>query len=285
MKVSNFLLRFIVFIVGVPLLFAAVLAVPHPNYPLFLVIVLTAAALSGRESAGLFLYPDDDYRGHKIVTALLGLVIPAGTTVVVFGLLPEHAIFGSMVMSFALITAGQVFRKGPESIRRIIPSISGHTMTLLYPGIFLGYAVRLTTLPDAGALIVVFLAAVFFNDTMAYVTGRLFGRRSQGVVSISPKKSLAGFVGGLVFSPLCIIVANLVQPGLFPGHFSLQIIFGLLLGLAVILGDLIESGIKRSAGVKDSGTLIPGRGGLLDSIDSPVFVAPFFYYLYGTLFL
>lgn len=285
MKVSNFLLRFIVFIVGVPLLFLAVLAVPHPNYPLFLIIVLAAAGLSGQESAGLFLYPEDDYPGKRIIAAALGLVIPAGTTLVVFELLPEHGIFGLLLVSFALINAGQVFRKGSESIRRIIPSISGHTMTLLYPGIFLGYAVRLTTFPDAGALIVVFLAAVFFNDTMAYVTGRLFGGRSQGVVSISPNKSLAGFVGGLASSPLAILIAEVVRPGLFPRHFGLQIVFGLLVGLAVILGDLVESGIKRSAGVKDSGTLIPGRGGLLDSIDSPVFVAPFFYYLYMVFFL
>ncbi len=274
-----------VFLVAIPLLFAAVLGVPHPNYPLFLIIVLAAAALSGRESAGLFLYPDDDYPGNGIVTAILGLVIPAGTTLVVFGLVPEHAILGSIVICFALITAGQVFRKSADSIRRIVPSIGGHTMTLLYPGIFLGYAVRLTSLPDAGPLIVVFLAAVFFNDTMAYVTGRLFGKTTQGIVSISPNKSLAGFLGGLVFSPLSILVAELISPGLFPGHFGMRILFGLLIGLAVILGDLVESGIKRSAGVKDSGSLIPGRGGLLDSIDSPVFVAPFFYYLYLALFL
>ncbi len=274
-----------VFVVAIPLLFAAVLAVPEPNYPLFLAIVLVAAALSGRESAGLFLYPDDDYPGSPIVTALLGLIIPVGTALVIFDLIAEHAILASIVISFALITAGQVFRKGPDSIRRIVPSIGGHTLTLLYPGVFLGYAVRLTSLPDAGALIVVFLAAVFFNDTMAYVTGRLFGRNTQGIVSISPNKSLAGFLGGLVFSPLSIVVAELILPGLFPGHFAIRIVFGFLIGLTVILGDLVESGIKRSAGVKDSGSLIPGRGGILDSIDSPVFVAPFFYYLYLALFL
>lgn len=285
MNPSNFILRVLLFVVAIPALFLAVLSVPEPNYPLFLLIVLGVGALSGPETARLFLYPDNRYRGSEFVIPILGMLVPLTVTFVLFEVFPVGALSTLISLIFAITLIIQLTRRGERTIPRIIPSVSGHIMVLLYPGVFLGYAVRLTTLPQAGALIVVFLAAVFLNDTMAYVTGMLFGKGSKGFVPVSPNKSLAGFAGGIVFSPLVILGAEALRPGLFPGHLATRILFGLLIGFAVIIGDLVESALKRSANVKDSGKLIPGRGGLLDSIDSPVFTAPFYYYLYLVLFL
>ena len=81
------------------------------------------------------------------------------------------------------------------------------------------------------------------------------------------------------------MIAGSLRPDIIPGPRGLHVLFGALVGASAIVGDLVESGFKRSASVKDSGQVIPGRGGLLDSIDSALFAAPFFFYscviLYG----
>lgn len=285
MRVGNFVIRLIVFVIGIPLLVAAVLAVPEPHHPIYLTVALVAAILSAGEAATLFDLDKAGYRGRKVVVVLLGVAIPLATVLEIFGTLPANTIVGTLVLAFGLLLTGHVGRRDNAGIHRIIPSVAGHAMVLLYPGLFISYAMRIATLPQSGALILVYLASVFFNDTMAYIAGRLFGRHTEGVVAISPNKSAAGFIGGLVTSPITIVVAELLVPGLFPGNPGKRIVFGIAIGVAVIVGDLVESGFKRSAAVKDSGNVIPGRGGMLDSIDSPIFVAPLFYYLYLVLFL
>jgi phosphatidate cytidylyltransferase len=124
------------------------------------------------------------------------------------------------------------------------------------------------------------IAVTKFSDMGAYITGSLFGRH-QLIPHISPKKTWEGFFGALVFS----LFASLALFRLMPGHLSMlnwthAIILGLLLGFAAVIGDLAESIIKRSTGVKDSGNMLPGIGGALDLIDSLLFTAPLlFFYL------
>jgi phosphatidate cytidylyltransferase len=98
---------------------------------------------------------------------------------------------------------------------------------------------------------------------------------------ISPKKTWEGFVGALFFS----LLASLGMFKLMPGHLSVlnwthATVLGLILGFAAVIGDLAESIVKRSTGVKDSGNLLPGIGGALDLVDSLLFTAPLlFFYL------
>jgi phosphatidate cytidylyltransferase len=123
------------------------------------------------------------------------------------------------------------------------------------------------------------IAVTKFSDMGAYLTGSAIGRH-QMAPQISAKKTWEGFFGALAFALLCSL-------GLFklmPGHLSAlnwthATVLGLLLGFAAIIGDLAESIVKRSTGVKDSGRLLPGIGGALDLIDSLLFTAPllFFY--------
>ena len=124
------------------------------------------------------------------------------------------------------------------------------------------------------------IAVTKFSDMGAYLTGSAIGRH-QMTPQISAKKTWEGFFGALAFALLCSL-------GLFklmPGHLSMltwthATILGLLLGFAAVIGDLAESLIKRSTGVKDSGNLLPGIGGALDLIDSLLFTAPvLFFYL------
>jgi phosphatidate cytidylyltransferase len=132
-----------------------------------------------------------------------------------------------------------------------------------------------------GQFYVLYLIAVTkFADMGAYLTGSAIGRHLM-VPHISAKKTWEGFFGALSFALLC----SLALFKLMPGHLSAltwthATILGLLLGFAAIIGDLAESIIKRSTGVKDSGTLLPGIGGALDLLDSLLFTAPLlFFYL------
>jgi phosphatidate cytidylyltransferase len=132
-----------------------------------------------------------------------------------------------------------------------------------------------------GQFYVLYLIAVTkFSDMGAYLTGSLVGRHLM-TPQISAKKTWEGFFGALAFALLC----SLALFKLMPGHLSAltwthATILGLLLGFAAVVGDLAESIIKRSTGVKDSGNLLPGIGGALDLVDSLLFTAPLlFFYL------
>ena len=132
-----------------------------------------------------------------------------------------------------------------------------------------------------GQFYVLYLIAVTkFSDMGAYLTGSVIGRHLM-IPHISAKKTWEGFFGALVFALLCSVALF----KLMPGHLSVltwthATILGLLLGFAAVIGDLAESIIKRSTGVKDSGNLLPGIGGALDLLDSLLFTAPLlFFYL------
>jgi phosphatidate cytidylyltransferase len=131
-----------------------------------------------------------------------------------------------------------------------------------------------------GAAILLFLVIVTKSgDTAAYMTGTVTNRPMNGnhkiVPSISPKKSWEGTFGGLV----CSVVLSLCFRGLLPFEFSFSValLTGVLLFAGGFIGDLLESCMKRACGVKDSASIVPGMGGVLDILDSFLINAPLFY--------
>lgn len=122
--------------------------------------------------------------------------------------------------------------------------------------------------PERGWILLLVLA-VWAYDTGAYLVGRQFGR-ARFLEHISPSKTYAGLIGGVV-ATTAVVTALMAGLGQEPWH---GLILGPLVALAAQAGDLAESMLKRAAGAKDSGTLIPGHGGMLDRVDSFLFAAP-----------
>ncbi len=127
---------------------------------------------------------------------------------------------------------------------------------------------------------------IWTNDTFAYIVGKSIGKHKL-LERISPKKTIEGFGGGIVFAVLAGYLISKYYIEASPNYLekSIQIwtTIAVLVGVIGTLGDLIESKFKRVAGVKDSGKIMPGHGGLLDRLDSVIFVAPFVFLYYQIL--
>lgn len=123
---------------------------------------------------------------------------------------------------------------------------------------------------------------IWTNDTFAYIVGKSIGKHKL-YEKISPKKTIEGFIGGIVFAA---IASYLIATYYIEGKQTVQFIwlgFALIVGIFGTIGDLIESKFKRIANVKDSGSIMPGHGGVLDRLDSVIFVAPFIFLFYQLL--
>ena len=162
--------------------------------------------------------------------------------------------------------------------------ISNHTiqqastgvLAAVYIGMPLGMLVAVHSLRGWPATLLL-LGTIVVSDSMQYYTGRLLGRHPLAP-AISPKKTIEGAIGGVIFGTVFITLLGMrVLP--FSGYGQL-IMLGLLVVVFGICGDLFESRLKRTAGVKDSSSIIPGHGGVLDRIDALLFaVAPFYLYV------
>jgi phosphatidate cytidylyltransferase len=156
-------------------------------------------------------------------------------------------------------------------------SLSFTLLGVVWVGLGLGHLVLLREIPDNGrdALFAVLLA-VFATDTCAYLVGRLVGRRKLAP-SLSPGKSWEGFVGGAVGGVFVTWVWLYSVPD-FVDQWQ-AVVLGVAIVLASTVGDLLESLFKRDVGIKDTGTLLAGHGGVLDRIDSLLVAGPAAYYV------
>ena len=176
-----------------------------------------------------------------------------------------------LISGFVVLSAATLVAWTGE--RDALARAAASAFPMLYLGLPIGSMLAIREQPGAEALFLLMLT-VMVSDTAQYYTGRALGRRLLAP-AISPKKTVEGAVGGFVFGAFVLAAAG---QWWLPG-FSMP--FRALLGVAVvalgIAGDLFESMLKRSAGVKDSSALIPGHGGVLDRIDALLFAAPVYY--------
>ena len=157
----------------------------------------------------------------------------------------------------------------------VLADVGAAAFPMVYLGLPLGALIALHGLAGREGVLLL-LVTIVVSDSAQYFTGRWLGRHKLSPV-ISPKKTVEGAVGGFVVAPVALAVA---ARWWLPGR---SLGWTLLVGLAIvglgIVGDLFESLLKRSAGIKDSSALIPGHGGVLDRIDAMLFAGPVFYVL------
>jgi len=157
--------------------------------------------------------------------------------------------------------------------RDALGRVSASVFPMLYLGLPIGALIAIRAMRGPASLFLLMLT-VMVSDTAQYYSGRMFGRRPLAP-AISPKKTIEGAVGGFVFGMLFMGVAG--HWWLPDVSWPLRSLLGAALVALGIAGDLFESMLKRSAGVKDSSALIPGHGGVLDRIDALLFAAPIYY--------
>ena len=161
------------------------------------------------------------------------------------------------------------WRGGPSALA----TVSASLFPALYVGLPLSAMIGIRALAGPRGLFLLMLT-VIVSDSMQYYSGRLFGRTPLAPM-VSPKKTVEGAIGGFLFGTA--LFASLGAWWLPAMPVAFRIVLGVTLVALGIAGDLFESMLKRSANVKDSSTLIPGHGGILDRIDALLFAAPVYY--------
>lgn len=247
---------------GIPLVFGIILLLPPWGVTLLAVTggILSLIELTRMCAVGLPL-------GHLtgLAAGLTALIIAVPHGVIT---LPPLLLLGFGVGLSALLVS-------PLPIEARFRMTAIALFGACYIGIPLSTVVSTRGLPGGEWLIVSLALLTWAGDVGAYYAGTLWGRHRLAP-SISPKKSVEGLIGGLA---LTLIVAGALHGRLaLPLTLFQALTLGVLMTGTGLLGDLCESAIKRSVGVKDSGGLLPGHGGMLDRLDSLLFTAPTFYY-------
>ena len=205
---------------------------------------------------------------YKYVGIGMGSIIPL-SILLRFELTKKWELsFIALLLLFLLLMQ---FRRRQNS--GVIVDISTTLFGILYVSWFLSFLIKIRFMPNGAGLLASVLLMTKLGDVGAYLIGSRFGK-SPLMPRISPKKTVEGAIGGLIFSLLGALASRL-----FLGFSYLHlVIMGIALSALGQLGDLSESLIKRDCGVKDSGKIFPGMGGVLDELDSLLFTAPVFYF-------
>ena len=216
--------------------------------------------------------------------------------IVICTLLIVGAYFNPIYLSILLtlfIIASVVFEFHTKDFSNCLLNLGINLFTLLYFGWMLAHAILLRNIGNNEQIalfasdvqhlanpgfffIVLVVTCTFLNDTGAFIVGNKLGKKKLAPY-ISPGKTVEGTAGGIVMSLIAALAVNAVFAGPFP--YVWMILYGVVVSVAAIFGDLFESAIKRGAGVKDSGSILPGHGGIFDRFDSLIFVFPCAYYV------
>jgi len=236
----------------------------------FLVAVLAVAILAGCEYQRMIAHAG--YRSLHVLQLGLTAFLVLGTVY-----LASETLLGVLGLIFVASLSWQLTRtakSGQPFVDWALTLAGG-----LYVGWLSAHFVMLRGLPEGMAWMLLALAATWSCDSFAYLIGRVWGKRSF-FASVSPHKTWEGALAGWAGATLVVLAGGLALGLSVPQALAL----GIAASLAAICGDLVESMIKRQMGVKDSGGLVPGHGGILDRVDSLLFAVVIVYY-YVTLVL
>jgi phosphatidate cytidylyltransferase len=276
---NNFFERSLLFFIGLPFLIFIIVYFDRFSHLGWIIVVILATAVGSHESLKLFTGAGEGAkRGDALlIPALASLLLLSAAVDTLYSpslnaFLPALAVEVTVIF---LIALHEWDSKRPEGF---VGRSGSLILSIVYPALFMSFLIRFAEFPSALQVMLLFLILNFANDTFSYIAGRIFGSRSKRLFAVSPNKTLVGYIGGFTGSLLLGSLFAFFFPEIFSASWSLRLLFFFLTALFADMGDLVESAFKREAGKKDSGSFIPGRGGMLDSIDSLLFSAPFFYY-------
>ena len=274
--------RVLIFIIGVPAFFSLIYFLPFCRHLAYNIFAILFSAVGAVEFSAML--EKKQIHISKIKACILGALTPFAATLTINFNFPESIIPIIIISGAGWVLLSQVFSRS-ENMDTVINRLLGYFSVMIYPGFFIYWAVKMTIWGNSLA-IVLYLLIVFVNDSVAWLTGSLFGKNNRGLIPASPNKSIVGFIGGLIGTIILCVGAQKLFPGIFGTSSSvlLVVVLATCTGIAGSLGDLAESAIKRSCNVKDSGRLMLGRGGILDSIDSIAVAAPVYFLLYNIFF-
>ncbi len=274
--------RLLIFFLGIPLFIATILLVPHYHYFLFqleIIFFSTLAVIETRKmlSTKIRVYP-------AIPMAMAGILTPLAATLACIFSLPTKLILVALAVALILVFIFEFVASFSGRFDASIEMLASGFFVILYPGLLAAFLALMTNWQNASALLCTFFLMVFGCDSCAWLFGVLLGRGNRGVLPASPNKSVAGFIGGYIGSAAGCAIGRLLWPLAFTGATWKLALLSFCVATAAIIGDIAESILKRSASFKDSGAFMPGRGGVMDTIDSVLLSAPVFYFICGALF-
>lgn len=256
--------RVIVAFIALPLFYLYITKLPPVFFLMLLIIVSTLAQMEFHA-----MYKTNKWLSFTgIISGILLLCLPL-IQPSAFSLQPLAFIFAFMLMSSTRLF---LVKDPSSSLRDISPSVTGF---LYIPNLLLTqWYLRL----QGHEWILFLYGCVWVSDSLAYYIGKGIGKRKL-YKEVSPNKTVAGAFGSVAGGMLSALLLGRLL--LIPGHgnISALLLIGGAIGFVTIVGDLVESMFKRDAGVKDSGSFIPGHGGILDKIDGVLFAGPVLYWM------
>ena len=282
LSADRFWVRVLLLLAAVPFFFLLIFVLPFFRHLPFTLCCTLAAVLGSQEVAGLF--KRRQIAGDWRLAGLCAALFPVTAYLENWDLLGARSaaaaatVAVTAVLSVSVLTTVQLPQPDARTpTARTLQYAAATLFAACYPGLLIGYIVRLAGIGEPRWMLLTFFVAVFGNDTIAYVAGRLARGRTAIGLPASPAKTVVGYVAGISASVGALLVARALFPGA-PRFGTFEAAMGgVAIGVCAALGDLVESAMKRAAQVKDSGGVIPGRGGLLDSIDSTLLCAPVFF--------
>lgn len=267
MKFSNRTTRIIVSIFAIPVLLVISMVGKIP----FFLMILCIALIAFNEYSKIL--------KHKkvFVNRLIGsLAIIAIFSQVYFKWVEVPTLIISIIFSLLIL---ELYHNKESAINNIGGTLLGIFFIGMFPSAAISirefYSENILLYNQGGYLFSSILITIWMCDSAAYFLGTAYGKHRL-FVRISPKKSWEGAIAGFIFSVLSMSALKIIILDFFSWYDV--IVIGIIIGIFGQLGDLVESLIKRDAGVKDSSSIIPGHGGILDRFDSLIFVSPLIYF-------
>jgi phosphatidate cytidylyltransferase len=185
-----------------------------------------------------------------------------------------------LALTAVLVASMLIYRLFAKPLKGGIYSLAVTAFGVLYIVLFFSHTILIKALPHGFQYLIVLNAVVMINDAAAYFGGVFLGKHKTNFPA-SPNKSYEGYAFGLIFSVITILVCNKII--VYTNAIELfttaeAVVLGVVFSALGHLGDLVESAIKRDSAIKDSGSIIPGHGGMWDVFDALILSTPFFYY-------